>query len=41
MDDLDEHMCTGMQIILELVEFDGRVVCDDRIVGTVLYVLSV
>lgn len=51
MDDLDEHMCTGVQVcvsmphrfhmILELVEFGGRVVGDDRIVGTVLYVLSV
>ena len=46
MGELDEHMCTGMQvcasrphrchIILELVEFDGRVVGDDRVVGTVL-----
>ena len=49
MGELDEHMCTGMQVcasrphrchtILELVEFGGRVVCDDLVVGIVLNVL--
>ena len=38
------NVCTGphrCHIILELIEFDGGVTGDDRIVGTVLYVLSV
>ena len=49
MDELDAHMCIGRQvcvsrphrchIILEFIEFDGRVIGEDRIVGTVLDVL--